>query len=405
LVDAQGARAAADAMDQLRAAQAAPSPFAGIPISVKDLFDVQGQVTTAGSKLLAGAAPATEDAVAVARLRRAGFVVLGRANMTEFAYSGLGLNPHYGTPLNPWDREVGRAPGGSSSGGAVSVALAMAHASLGTDTGGSCRIPAAFMGLTGFKPTATKVPSTGAIPLSPALDAIGPIARSVRCCAALDAVLADEPLHLSSAPVVRGLRFVVPTTVALDTLDAEVAQAFERALGRLSKAGAYIQEAAFPEFDDIARLNAKGGFTAAESYAWHRGYIATSRDQYDPRVISRIERGAHQTAADYLDLIAGRAALISAAQLRMAHYDGLLMPSVAIIAPRMADLMDDSDYARLNLLALRNATIINMIDGCAVSIPVHEQGEAPVGLMLCGTHGNDRKVLALGCALEDYLGA
>jgi len=403
-VDAEGARAAADAMDGLRKAGAALSPFAGIPISVKDLFDIGGQVTTAGSRVLAGQAPAARDAVAVARLRRAGFVVLGRANMTEFAYSGLGLNPHYGTPLNPWDPAVGRAPGGSSSGGAVSVAKGMAHATLGTDTGGSCRIPAAFMGLAGFKPTACRVPSEGTVPLSPTLDSIGPIARTARCCAVLDAVLAGGAMAMSELRGLKGLRLVVPASVALDSLDEQVARAFERALSRLSSQGAVIEEKAFPEFGDIARINAKGGFTAAESYAWHRPYIDAAREQYDPRVVSRIERGAGQSAADYLDQMAWRRALIQASRARMAPYDAMLMPTVAIVPPAMARLAGDDDYARFNLLALRNATIVNMMDGCALSVPVHEPGEAPVGLMLCGPHGADDAVLGLGCVVEQALG-
>lgn len=402
-VDANSARAAAQAMDSLRAAHAAPSPFAGIPISIKDLFDIAGQVTTAGSRVLAGAAPATSDAVTVARLRRAGLVVLGRVNMTEFAYSGLGLNPHYGTPLNPWDRQTGRAPGGSSSGGAVSVACSMAHGTLGTDTGGSCRIPAAFCGLVGYKPTASRIPTTGALPLSFSLDSMGTMARSVRCCATMDSMLAAEDLTAPATVPVKGLRFAVPTTVVLDTLDTEVAQGFERALRLLSKAGALIEEMPFPEFDDIARLNAKVTFTAAESYAWHRHYIETQRAQYDPRVVGRIERGAKQTAADYVDLVTGRAVLIRTANAHAAPYDGLLMPTVATIAPRMTDLIDDGEYSRANLLALRNATVINMIDGCALSLPMHERGSAPVGLMLCGTQNQDKHILAIGCAVEGLL--
>lgn len=403
LVDAQNAMTAAEAMDKLRKANAAPSPYAGIPISVKDLFDVAGQTTTAGSKILADAAPASTDAQAVARLRRAGFVVLGRTNMTEFAYSGLGLNPHYGTPLNPWDEQTGRAPGGSSSGGGISVARAMAHGALGTDTGGSCRIPAAFLGLAGFKPTANRVSSAGAIPLSFTLDSIGPIARTAQCCAIMDSILAAEPAEALPVPDVKGLRFLIPTTVALDALDPQVAQAFERSLSLLSSQGAHIHETPFPEFGDIASMNAKGGFSAAESYAWHRPYLETQGSDYDPRVRVRIERGAQQTAADYLDLLAARAALVKASRARIAPYDAMLMPTVAIIPPRIADLASDSDYSRINLLALRNATLINMIDGCALSVPMHEPDAAPAGLMVCGTTGRDRRVLAMGHALEQEL--
>src|SRR6185312_9623992 len=193
-VDKEGALHAADAMDRLRKANAALSPYAGIPVSIKDLFDIKGQVTRAGSRALEDSAPAEADAPVVARLRRAGFIVIGRTNMTEFAYSGIGINPHYGTPRSAWNRSVGHVPGGSSSGAAVSVADRMAHGALGTDTGGSCRLPAAFNGIVGYKPTQRRVPLDGGVPLSFSLDSFGPLANSVQCCATLDAVLADEPL-------------------------------------------------------------------------------------------------------------------------------------------------------------------------------------------------------------------
>src|SRR4051794_36323852 len=218
-VDKDAAITAAEAMDRLRQANAAPSRFAGIPISVKDLFDIKGQVTRAGSRALEDSPLAEADAPAVARLRRAGFVVIGRTNMTEFAYSGIGINPHFGTPKSVWRREVGHVPGGSSSGGAVAVADGMAHGGLGTDTGGSCRIRAAWTGFVGFKPTQRRVPLEGAVPLSSSLDSIGPLARTVACCAAIDAVLADEPFMPLQARPVKGMRLAVPTTLALDEID------------------------------------------------------------------------------------------------------------------------------------------------------------------------------------------
>src|SRR5436305_7181670 len=202
-------------MDGLRRVKAAPSRYAGIPVSIKDLFDIKGQVTRAGSRALDDSPPAEADAPVVARLRRAGFVVIGRTNMTEFAYSGIGINPHFGTPKGIWQRGAGHVPGGSSSGGAVSVADGMAHAALGTDTGGSCRIPAAWNGIVGFKPTQRRVPLDGAVPLSTTLDSIGPIARTVKCCAVLDAVLADDPLAALQPRPIKRMRLAVPTTVAL----------------------------------------------------------------------------------------------------------------------------------------------------------------------------------------------
>jgi aspartyl-tRNA(Asn)/glutamyl-tRNA(Gln) amidotransferase subunit A len=270
-VDAEAAIEAAEAMDRLREVKAAPSPYAGIPVSIKDLFDIRGQVTRAGSRALEeDAVPADADAPVVARLRRAGFIVIGRTNMTEFAYSGIGINPHFGTPKGAWQRGVGHVPGGSSSGAAVSVIDGMAHGALGTDTGGSCRIPAAFNGIVGFKPTQRRVPLDGAVPLSSTLDSIGPLARSVACCAVLDAVLADEPVRPLQPRSVRGMRLAVPTTIALDELDEAVAEVFERALEILAKQGALIERIAVPEFLDIAPMSAKGGFAAAESFAWQR---------------------------------------------------------------------------------------------------------------------------------------
>src|SRR4051794_39124689 len=244
-VDAKAAIEAAEAMDRLRQAKAAPSPYAGIPVSIKDLFDIKGQITRAGSRALEeDAKPAEADAPAVARLRRAGFIVIGRTNMTEFAYSGIGINPHYGTPKAAWHRDVGHVPGGSSSGAAVSVADGMAYGGLGTDTGGSCRIPAAFNGIVGFKPTQRRVPLEGGVPLSSSLDSFGPLARSVVCCAALDAVLADDPLPRLQPRSIKGMRLAVPTTVALDELEDEVAGTFERALQALSRQGALIDRIA-----------------------------------------------------------------------------------------------------------------------------------------------------------------
>src|SRR5450631_3460855 len=256
-VDAEAAIEAAEAMDRLREVNAAPSRYAGIPVSIKDLFDIKGQVTRAGSRALEDSAPAEVDASVVARLRRAGFVVIGRTNMTEFAFSGIGINPHFDTPKGAWQRHVGHVPGGSSSGAAVSVVDGMAHGALGTDTGGSCRIPAAFNGIVGFKPTQRRVPLDGAVPLSPSLDSIGPLARSVACCAVLDAVLADEAIQPLRPRPVKGMRLAVPTTVALDELDEAVATAFERGIETLQQHGALIDRIAVPEFLDIAVMSAK----------------------------------------------------------------------------------------------------------------------------------------------------
>jgi aspartyl-tRNA(Asn)/glutamyl-tRNA(Gln) amidotransferase subunit A len=399
-VDKDAALEAADAMDRLRKANAAPSRFAGIPASIKDLFDIKGQVTRAGSRALEDSPPAEADAPVVARLRAAGFVVIGRTNMTEFAYSGIGINPHYGTPKSVWQRNVGHVPGGSSSGAAVSIADSMAYGALGTDTGGSCRIPAAYNGIVGYKPTQRRVPLDGGVPLSSSLDSFGPLANSVACCAALDAVLAGQSFTPIQSRPIKGMRLAVPTTMALDELDDAVAKTFDRALQTLSKAGALIEHIEVPEFLDVGMMNAKGGFAAAESFAWHRYLIASKGNVYDPRVYVRIMRGEAITAADYIDLLNARRSLIARIATRLAPYDALVMPTTANTPPRIADLADDKAFATANLRSLRNCTLINMIDGCAISLPAHREGEVPVGFMLASTGGSDRRIFELASAME-----
>jgi aspartyl-tRNA(Asn)/glutamyl-tRNA(Gln) amidotransferase subunit A len=399
-VHAEAALAAADFHDRMRARGVAPSPFAGIPISIKDLFDIAGDVTTAGSAILRGAPPAKGDAPAVARLRTAGFIPVGRGNMTEFAFSGIGINSHYGTPLNPYDRKASRIPGGSSSGAAVAVTDGMAAAALGTDTGGSCRIPAALCGIVGLKPTAHRVPTAGAFPLSQSLDSIGPLAPSVTCCAVLDAVLAGEqPADLPSFPL-EGLRLAVPQTVVLDGLEPAVARAFEAALTALGKAGAKITDLPLRELAELGAINAKGGLSAAESYAIHRRLIAKGESMYDPRVLVRILRGREQDAADYIDLVNARADFIRRVAIVTAPYDALVMPTTPITAPRIDDLASDDAYRHANAAVLRNPSIANFLDRCSISIPCHRAGEAPVGLMLFGEHDGDRRLLAIAAAIE-----
>lgn len=409
-VYAEQARAAAQASDTLRAAGLSRSPIDGLPISIKDLFDVAGETTLAGSVALQGAPAAEENAVVVQRLLAAGAVIIGRTNMVEFAYSGLGINPHYGTPLNPWDRASGRIPGGSSSGAGVSVADGMALGAIGSDTGGSVRIPAALCGLAGFKPSAWRVSMAGVLPLSANLDSIGPLAPTVRCCATLDAILAGDDIDSVSPSwqpaAVRGLRLAVPTTLVLDGMDASVAAAFSAAISRLSAAGALVDEIEIPEFAQLAAINAKGGFTAAEAWAWHRDLIATAGERYDPRVVSRMRRGEGMSAADYLDLLDAREAWVAAVDHRIAGYDALMMPTVPITAPTVAEVTaSDEVYYATNGLILRNPTLINFLDGCAVSVPCQPADTAPVGLMIAGSNGADARVLSIGMAIEDLLRA
>jgi len=399
-VDKEAAIEAADAMDRLRKAGAAPSRFAGIPVSIKDLFDIKGQVTRAGSRALEDSAPAEADAPVVMRLRRAGFIVIGRTNMTEFAYSGIGINPHYGTPKGVWQRGLGHVPGGSSSGAAVSIADRMAYGALGTDTGGSCRIPAAYNGIVGYKPTQRRVPLDGGVPLSFTLDSFGPLANSTQCCATLDALLADEPDAPLQPRPIKGMRLAVPTTVVLDELDDAVARTFERALATLSRAGALIEHIEVPEFLDVGVINSKGGFAASESYAWHRYLLTSKGDVYDPRVSIRILRGGSMSAADYIDLLNARRSLVARAAARLAPYDALIMPTTANTPPRIADLADDKAFTTANLRSLRNCTLINMIDGCAISLPSHREGDVPVGLMLASSGGADRHIFELAAGME-----
>jgi len=402
-VHADQARAAADYMDILRRHGAAPSRFAGIPVSVKDLFDMAGDVTTAGSVVLRDAPAATRDAAAVARIRTAGLIPVGRTNMTEFAFSGVGLNPHYGTPRNPYDRTTGRMPGGSSSGAAVSVADSMAAGALGTDTGGSCRIPAAMCGIVGYKPTARRIPTGGVSPLSFTLDSVGPLAPTVACCAALDAIMAgEEPYDLTPFRL-DGLRLAAPQTMVLDDMDSIVAGVYAGALSRLGKAGAKIVDIPLVELNDIATFNRRGGFAASEAYAWHRKLIEAKGALYDPRVLVRIMRGKDQDATHYIGLIRARAGLIRRVAAISGPFDALVMPTVPIVAPSLASLEAEEQFGTVNLLVLRNPTIANVLDRCAISIPCHRHGDAPVGLMLVGEHGADRRLFAIAAAVEQII--
>ncbi|HET8608322.1 MAG TPA: amidase [Burkholderiales bacterium] len=403
-VHRETALAQAQVSDELRAHGIVPSLLAGIPVSVKDLFDIGGETTRAGSRVLADAPPATADADCVMRLRQAGAVIIGRTNMTEFAYSGLGLNPHYGTPKNPHDRATGRIPGGSSSGAAVSVADGMAAVAIGTDTGGSVRIPAALCGLTGFKPTARRIPGRGMLPLSTTLDSIGPIARSVACCAIVDRILSGENDVQVHALPIAGLRLGVVRDYVLNDLDDEVMTAFDDALGRLSAAGARIEDCEFPELNELPAINAGGGFSAAEAWAWHRDLLSRRGAEYDPRVAARIAGGAQMSAADYIELGQQRARMIDAGRRRTEPFDALVMPAVACVAPAIAAVINDDDaYHRANRLILRNPAVVNFIDGCALSIPCQEPGKLPVGLMLADTTLRDGHLLSVGLAIEAAL--
>ena len=378
-------------------------PLSGIAVSTKDLFDVAGQTTAAGSTVLAQAAPALADSAAVARLRAAGAVLAGRTNMVEFAFSGVGINPHYGTPVNPADRQVARIPGGSSSGAAVSLGTGAALIALGSDTGGSIRIPAALCGLVGFKSTARLVPTAGALPLSTSLDTVCALTLSVRDAITAHEVLAARTVRLAGKPL-SASRLAVARTLMQDGLDSTVARDFERSLQILRQAGAQIVEVDLREIGELAGINATGGLSAAESYAWHRSLIATHESEYDHRVALRILRGASMSAADYIDLVAARNQWIVRMQARLAGFDGVLSPTVPMVAPPIADLAnDDQEFFRVNGLLLRNTAVVNMLDGCAISLPCQRPDELPTGLMLWHCAMHDDGVLDLALQVEAEL--
>lgn len=399
----QEALAAADRIDARHHSGAKLPALAGIPISIKDNCDEAGQVTLAGS-VLTGTAPARRDATVVSRLRNAGAVIVGRTNMTEFAYSGLGINPHYGTPRCAFDRAMERLPGGSSSGAAISVSDGMAAAAIGTDTGGSVRIPAALNGLVGFKPTAQRIPLDGVLPLSPSLDSVGPIAKSVADCALLDRILADDNVATPLLDSVRGLRFAIPTTVFQTDVSAAVARAFSSAMTRLSKAGARLVELPMTGLMQASSVNPRGILLSAEAFRVHREWLQSSADKYDPRVIARIRPGQDVTAAQYEELLRLRESFIGDITNAAAGYDAMLMPTTPDTAPTIAEVArDDESYFRFNGRMTRNTVLVNLFDGCALSIPCHEPGSAPVGLMIAGTRGTDRKLLSIGHAVETAL--
>jgi aspartyl-tRNA(Asn)/glutamyl-tRNA(Gln) amidotransferase subunit A len=400
---AEPARAAARAADAALAAGQGLPPLAGMPVSVKDLYDIDGRTTLAGSVLRQGAPAATADAEAVARLRAAGAAIVGLTNMSEFAFSGVGINPHHGTPRNPADAAVARIPGGSSSGAAVSVALGLAVAGLGSDTGGSIRIPAALCGLVGFKNTQTRTPLAGAFPLSFTLDTVCAMARTVEDCLIVDGVLAGAALPVMPRGVV-GLRLALPRTLMLESLEPAVATAFERTLARLKQAGAAIVELPLAELAEIAQINAPGGFSAVEAWATHREAMRTQRERFDPRVAVRVALGEGVSAADYIVMQQRRRDWIARVSRRLDGFDALICPTVPITAPPVDELVaSDEAFFKANGLLLRNTFAINFLDGCAFTLPCHEAGSLPVGLMLAAPAGHDAALAGVALAVQGLL--
>jgi len=401
-VYSEAARAAADAADARGKLGISLGPLDGAIVTIKDLFDVAGEVTRAGSKILAEeAAPAAADAAIVRRLRAGGAIIVAKTNMTEFAFSGIGANPHFGTPGNPHDRA--RVPGGSSSGAAVAVADGIGEIAIGTDTGGSVRIPAALCGLVGWKPSRQRIPTAGAFPLSWSLDSVGPIAKSVADCAKADAVMAGEDFVPLEPMPLAGLRFGIAQGLPLDRLDDTVAAAFAAAVKALDGAGVRVSRETVSLFDDMSAVNAKGGISPAEACALHRDRIKRRGAEIDPNVRARIERGCAVSAADYIDMQRERVKLLPAMDARLATLDALIMPTCSIVAPTLAEVADAKIFAARNAALLRNTAIANFFDLCAVTLPL-PVGGLPVGLMLIARNGADRSLLRMAAAVAPILG-
>ena len=401
-VNSDAARAEADRVDAMRAAGAALPPFAGVTLSVKDLFDIAGEITRAGSRVLDAAAPAARDCSVVARLRAAGFNIIGRTNMTEFAYSGLGMNPHHGNPRSPWESDVdgGRVAGGSSSGSAVSISDGMSAATIGSDTGGSTRAPAVICGIVGLKPTTTRMPSDGIYPLSTSYDAAGPMGHSTDCCAVMDDIMAGGAGRAETPFPVAGLRLAIPRGYLFDELDPEVAAGFEAGVARLSAAGATISDISLDILEELRPANRPKSIVSAEAFAIHRDQLAARRDGYDPYVATRLDGGSDILAADYIAMHRERDATCVAVQAVTRPFDALLLPTSPCVPPKIAPLDTTEALMKASARVLRNTALSNYLDRPTITIPCHRAGEAPVGLSLMGSRHHDRRLLAIAAGVE-----
>lgn len=392
------ARAAADAAD-LRAREGRSlGPLDGTIVSIKDLFDVAGEPTRAGSTLLADAPPAKNDAPAVTRLRNAGAVIVGKTNMSEFAFTGVGMNPHFGTPGNPVDRT--RVPGGSSSGAAVAVADRTCAISIGSDTGGSTRIPASLCGLVGFKPTKRRIPTQGAFPLSPTLDSIGPIARSVAECALADATLSGQLKAELERRSPRDLRLGVVQGLPMEDMDDCVARRFEAAILCLGKAGASLSDVDVPLIEEMERVNEVATIATVEAFQIHRERLESDGFKIDPEVRERIEMGKKVSSDDFRRMVQRRSELALAMDSTLASFDAFVLPTTPIVAPRMSEMLRSEAFKKANRLLLRNTAIANFFDLCAISLPQPGREALPTGLMLFARAGDDRRLLAIAQEIE-----
>ena len=374
-------------------------PLDGVIVSIKDLFDVSDEPTRAGSKVMADAPPATHDAPVVERLRKAGAVIVGKTNMSEFAFTGVGANPHFGTPGNPADRV--RVPGGSSSGAAVALPTICARSRSEPTPADRPGYRRRCAGWSGFKPTKHRISTEGAFPLSPTLNSIGPLARTVEDCAKADSVLAGEQFQPLEAAALHGLRLGIPKDLPLEELDTAVAKWLEAAVSRLGGAGARLSDMSFPLFDEMARVQSPATIATVEAYRIHCQAIAARGDEYDPIVRHRIETGSAVSKADYARMLEDRSDLVKAMDQRLADVDALVLPTTAIVAPTMDEISTTKGFNRANRLLLRNTAIANFFDLCAISLPMG--GALPTGLMLFGRRGYDRRLFEIAASIERVL--
>lgn len=371
-------------------------PLDGVPISWKDLFDTAGTVTEAGSRLLAGRVP-DADARVLGDATAAGLVCLGKTHMSEFAFSGLGLNPMTETP--PCVNDAGAVAGGSSSGAAASVAFGLAAAGIGSDTGGSVRVPAAWNDLVGLKTTAGRLPLDGVVPLCPSFDTVGPLARTVEDAALLFAALGGTPAPDLMGADLRGRRFMVLDTVATEGLRDAPARAFADAVTRLEQAGAIVTHGTVPEVTEAMALSPI--LFTAEAYGVWRDVIEAAPDAMFAQIRDRFRIGTQYSAPDFVAAWQALHRLRAGWARAVAGFDAVFVPTTANLPPDAARLMTDAAYyVEENLLTLRNTRIANLMGTCALTLPT---AVPSAGLTIIGSPGGEERLLRLGAAAEAAL--
>jgi len=365
----------------------------GLVISVKDLFDVKGYKTRGGSKFLDSQIK-IKDADCVALIRKSGGLLLGHTNMTELAYSGLGINPHYGTPYNPIYK--GSIPGGSTSGGAVSIALDIADITIGTDTGGSTRIPAAFTGITGFKPTQDNISRVGCLTLSSSLDSVGLMAKNVELCRLGYQVMKDKRKPRKKSNV-KDLNFIIPSNFGFENIETDVEFAFKSAKEKLIDQGYNIIEEHLPILETYKKIPL-WQFAAVECQSEYFEAYTEKKDLIDPNILKRMDRANNVMAVEYKLLLKIRENMIREFNSFLKN-NFLLMPTVTIKPPLLKECDDQDFYDKVNLISLKNTSLANYVNGCSLSLPYFQNNE-PIGVMLNGSTGMDDKLLEIGSIFE-----